>query len=189
MLSQRPESSGPGWVYVLICPDFPGCCKIGGTGRTATHRAAELVITYGTTSAFAVVDRHAVADWWAVEQATHRMLSDRRLPRSELFQCTPAEASRVIQAAAAAYARPWAGTAWLRRMLFLPYLPPRFAARARRTRWGYRRRGSNDGRAVLLVVVVIAAWLVIWKPSLPTWLPPPLTQVVMMLERLQFVRP
>ena len=90
---QRLESKGPGWVYVLTCPDFPGCCKIGGTGRTAAHRAVELVAEYGTVEAFTVADRHAVADWLAVEQATHRMLSDRRLPRSELFRCTPAEAS------------------------------------------------------------------------------------------------
>jgi hypothetical protein len=188
MPSRRPESSGPGWVYVLTCPDFPGCCKIGGTGRTATHRAAELVVEYGTTAAFTIVDRHPTADWWAIEQAAHRMLSDRRLPRSELFQCTPAEASRVIQAAALAYAKPWAPAVWLRRMALPPH-PVGPPGRSRRTRWRFRRRRSNDGRALLLVFAAIAVWLALWKPSLPAWLPTPFTRVAMMLEQLQFVRP
>ena len=120
--SQKPPPSGPGWVYVLTCPDFPDCCKIGGTSRTPTHRALELVIAYGTTSAFTVVARHATADWWTVEQAAHRMLSDHRLPGPKLFRCSPAEASAVIEAAAKGHARPFAPALWLRRMLFPP--PP-----------------------------------------------------------------
>jgi hypothetical protein len=38
----------------------------------------------------------------------------RRLSRSEMFRCTPSEASRVIRAAALAYTKPWAVTVWLR---------------------------------------------------------------------------
>ena len=59
---------------------LPGCVKIGGTGRTATVRAVELAREYGTATPFEVVRRYAVADWYAVEQAAHRMLADRRRP-------------------------------------------------------------------------------------------------------------
>ena len=109
-----PEGSGPGWVYVLICPDFPGYRGIVGTERAATDRAVELVTECGAVESFTVVDRHAVADWFTVEQVARRMLSDRRLPRSELFQCTSVEASRVVRAAAMAYEQPWAAAIWLR---------------------------------------------------------------------------
>lgn len=166
---QKPPPSGPGWVYVLTCPDFPGCCKIGGTSRTPTHRAVELVVEYGTTGAFTVVARHATADWWIVEQTAHRMLSDRRLPRSELFRCSPAEASHVIEAAAKAYARPWSPAAWLPRLLFPP---PRTypAARSAYRPWHSGRRGwrrRSPLHVVVLLVVLIALWLAARHSSSP----------------------
>lgn len=169
--------AAPGWVYVLTCPDFPHCCKIGGTSRTATHRAAELVGEYGTAARFAVVDRHPVSDWFAVEQAAHRMLSDRRLPRSELFEVAPSEASRVIRAAAAAHAHPWALSVWLRRLVTGP--------RSSRPPSGYsrRRRGTN-WLPLLLLLAVAGAAVTIAKPAPPSWLPASIARTLLTLERL-----
>ena len=126
-----------------------------------------------------MVDRIEVPNWYAVEQAAHRMLSDRRVPRSELFRCTPDKAGRVIRAAAAAYARPWALTVWLRRLV-LPR-PKRLSNGWRRS----RRRGSADGLIVLAVLVVIAAPVVILKPDLPSWLPASVIRAAVLLERLR----
>lgn len=171
---QKPPPSGPGWVYFLTCPDFPGCCKIGGTSRTPTHRALELVTQYRTTSGFTVEAQHAVADWWRVEQTTHRMLSDRRLPRSELFRCSPAEASSVIAAAAQAHAQPFAFPAWLRR-LQLPS-PPRFpAARPAFRSWpgGSRGRRRRDPlRIMLLLLGLVVLWFALRQPLSPGVLGP-----------------
>ncbi len=166
----------PGWVYVLTNPGLPGCVKIGGTSRTATHRARELVSEYGTAAPFVIARRLAVADWFAVEQAAHRMLSDRRVPRSELFEVTPREAVRVIRVAAAAYARPWGLSAWMRRLSFGPSSRGRYG-----TPW--RRRGTNW--IPILVALSIAASLVsIAKPNAPAWMPLPIARSLLMLERL-----
>jgi hypothetical protein len=167
--------SNPGWVYVLTNPALPRrCCKIGGTGRTATHRKAELVREYGAPAPWEIASRHVVADWLAVEQAAHRMLSDRRLPRSELFEVSPREAARVIRAAAAAYRRPWGLTAWLRR-LTLPR-PARGSYTAR-----YRRRGSRDGLLIggLLLALAGVVWLL---PDVPAWLPDSVIRTVLLIE-------
>ena len=173
MLSPLPA---PGWVYVMSCPDFPHCVKIGGTSRTAMHRAGELVGEYGTAGRFAVLDRHPVSDWFAVEQAAHRMLSDRRLPRSELFRVAPAEASRVIRAAARAYDRP---------SLFRRLLLPRLVLAPQRGRYGlpWRRRGTN-WIPVLLVLSIAGAAVTIAKPSPPAWLPASIARTLLTLERL-----
>jgi hypothetical protein len=172
--STPPPQAIPGWVYVFTCPDFPGCCKIGGTSRTASHRAAELRGQYGTEARFQVIDRHPVADWFAVEQAVHRMLSDCRLPRSELFRVPPAEAARVIRAAAAAHARPWAVTVWLRRLVLAPRVRPS---------WRRYRRGTN-WLPLLMVLAVAVAGVMIAKPALPAWVPVPVTHTLVLLERL-----
>ena len=172
MPSPRPA---PGWVYVLSCPDFPGCCKIGGTSRTATHRAGELVGEYGTAGRFTIMDRHPVADWFAVEQAAHRMLSDRRLPRSELFEVVPAEASRVIRAAARAYERP---------SLFRRLLLPRRVLAPQRGRYGkpWRRRSTAAAGAESSWCHGGAA-VTIAKPSPPSWLPVSIARTILTLER------
>jgi hypothetical protein len=162
----------PGWVYVLTCPTFPGCCKIGGTGRTAKHRAGELAGEYASGQAFALVHREVVSDWAAVELAAHRMLSDCRVPRSELFRCTPEQARAVVKAAARAHRRPWLG--WL-----LPS-PRRSTGRA----WARYRRDDGAVTFVVLAAVLLAC-LVVWlKPIAPSWLPPSSARVLMRLERL-----
>lgn len=168
--TKQPPPSGPGWVYVLTCRDFPSCCKIGGTSRTPTHRALELQIAYGTTGAFTVVAQHAVADWWTVEQTAHRMLSDRRLPRSELFRCSPAEASHVIAAASRAYARPWSPAAWLRRLLFSPPPASPTARSAVRLWRGWRRRDKL--RLALLLFALIVLWFAVRQSPAPGELVP-----------------
>ncbi len=170
--------TGPGWVYVLTCPDFPGCSKIGGTSRTATHRKRELVREYGTSEGFTVAGRpRPVADWFAVEQAAHRMLSDRRVPRSELFRVSPREARRVVRICAAAYARPWGLSAWLRRRMLAP-------SRVARP-WGYsRRRRPTNWLPLLLVLSIAAGAIVEAKPGAPAWLPASVVRVVYLLERL-----
>ena len=161
----------PGWVYVLTCPSFPGCCKIGGTGRTATHRAGELVGEYVSGQPFAVTYRIPVSDWPAVEQAAHRMLSDCRVPRSELFRCTPRQARAVVKAAARAHRRPWLG-----------WLMPSSRRRLGR-RWNRYRR--DDSGAVLVLAVMAVAVLLAWlKPPVPSWLPPSSARVLVWLERL-----
>ena len=173
--SRLPQE--PGWVYVLTNPSLPGCVKIGGPGRPATHRARELVAEYGAAAAFQIRHRHAVADWHAVEQAAHRMLSDRRLPRSELFEVSPREASRVIRAAAAAYARPWGLSAWLRRLSI--------QSPSSRRRYGtpWRRRGTNWIPALLVLSVAVAI-LSIERPALPSWLPVPVAHTLERVERM-----
>jgi hypothetical protein len=163
----------PGWVYILTCPSFPGCCKIGGTGRTATHRAGELAGEYVTGQPFAVLYRVPVSDWPAVEAAAHRMLSDCRVPRSELFRCTPRQARAVVKAAARAHARPWLG-----------WLSPRPRRSAQR-RWNRYRRGENWPALALLLAMPLAV-LVMWlKPPVPSWLPMPAAHVVAILERVK----
>ena len=163
----------PGWVYVLTCPTFPGCCKIGGTGRTATHRAAELVAEYESGQPFSIVERVPVSDWPAVEASAHRMLSDRRVPRSELFRCQSAEAVKVVRAAAKAHARP----SLFRRLAVAP------SRVARSSGYSRRRRGTN-WLPVLLLLSIAAAVLSIAKPAPPSWLPLPLAGTVALLERL-----
>jgi hypothetical protein len=162
----------PGWVYILTCPAFPGCCKIGGTGRTATHRAGELAGEYVTGQPFAVVYRIPVSDWPAVELAAHRMLSDCRLPRSELFRCRPRQARAVVKAAARAHRHPWLG-----------WLSPG-SRRSSGRQWNQYRRGDGAITFALLAAVLLAG-LVVWlKPAAPSWLPPSSAHVMGMLERL-----
>jgi len=161
----------PGWVYVLTCPSFPGCCKIGGTGRTATHRAGELAGEYASGQPFAVVYRVPVSDWHAVELAAHRMLSDRRLPRSELFTCTPRQARAVVKAAARAHRRPWLG--WL--------MPS--SRRGSGRRWNRYRR-DDSGAALVLAVMAVAVLLAWLKPPVPSWLPPSSARALVWLEGL-----
>jgi hypothetical protein len=151
---------------------MPGKCKIGGTSRTATHRARELVAEYGTSAPFVIARRHAVADWFAVEQAAHRMLGDRRLPRSELFDVSPREASRVIRAAAAAYSRPWIPSVWLRRLVMAPNSRRRY------------RRGTN-WIPFLLGLAIVAGCVSFAKPAAPAWLPPSIARTVLLLEHLR----
>ena len=161
----------PGWVYVLTCASFPGCCKIGGTGRTATHRAAELAGEYVTGQPFTVVFRVPVSDWPAVEAAAHRMLSDCRLPRSELFRCKPRQARAVVKAAARAHRRPWLG--WLRRNSRPNNVRP----------WRRYRRSDNELGLAVLVAFLLAV-LVAWqKPPVPAWLPPSSARALVWLER------
>ena len=146
--------------------------QIGGTGRTAKHRAGELAGEYATGQPFAVVFRVPVSDWPAVEAAAHRMLSDCRVPRSELFRCTPRQARAVVKAAARAHRRPWLG--WLSRS------PGRSPGRA----WGRYRRSDGGAGSVLLLAALLAG-LVIWlKPAAPSWLPPSTARAVLWLERL-----
>ena len=164
----------PGWVYVLTCPTFPGCCKIGGTGRTATHRAAELVNEYATGQPFELVARIAVSDWPAVEASAHRMLSDRRVPRSELFRVSPAEAVRVVKAAARAYERP---------SLWRVLLQPRTRQRPPAASW--RRPRHDPATGVILVALLALALAVAWlKPVPPSWLPGSVTSSMRWIERL-----
>ena len=164
----------PGWVYVLTCPTFPGCCKIGGTGRTATHRAAELVNEYQTGQPFELVERIPVADWPAVEASAHRMLSDRRVPRSELFRVSPAEAVRVVKAAARAYERP---------SLWRVLLQPRARQRPYAARWRRSRHDPATG-VIVLALLLLAVGVAVLKPAPPSWLPVSIGNAVRLLERM-----
>ena len=165
----------PGWVYVLTNPAYPGCCKIGGTGRTATHRARELVNEYGPGQPFSIAKRFPVSDWPNVEAAAHRMLSDRRLPRSELFRCSTGQAARTIKAAARAYDRPG-----LFRRLFLP----RPSLDRPRPAWRRARRGTN-WLPLLLGLAISTGAVAIAKPDMPAWVPVPIARTVLIMERLR----
>jgi hypothetical protein len=164
----RQDPVGPGWVYVLTCLDYPACVKISGTSRTPQQRAAELVTEYNTKHAFTVVVAHPAGNWFAAEQMAHRMLSDRRLPRSELFRCSPDEASRVIRAAVSVYEAPSLGKALLRRLL--EPRPQRHstsdwrAAYDRRSpfRWRRSRRSVEGRNAVRGIVAVIILLIGLW---------------------------
>jgi hypothetical protein len=163
----------PGYVYVLTNPAFPGCVKIGGTSRTPTHRALELLTEYAPGAPFRVVYRKPVADWRAVEFAAHRMLSDRRQPRSELFGYSPGQAKRTIRAAARAFDRPG---------LFRRLLPGRPVLDQYRY-LGWRRRGTNWVPG-LVALVVAGALLAIVKPTMPAGTPAAIARTVAMIERL-----
>ena len=165
----------PGWVYVLTNPAYPGCVKIGGTGRTATHRAAELVHEYGPGQPFTIAKRFPVADWPNVEAAAHRMLSDRRLPRSELFRCSTRQAGRTIKAAARAYDRPG---------LFRRLVMPRPVLDAPRPSWRGRRRGTNWLPLLFGLSIAVGA-VAIAKPDLPAWVPFSIARTVYLVERLR----
>ena len=172
MRSRIVQTTRPGWVYVLTSASLPGCCKIGGTSRTATARASELLKIYGLPAPFRVVRRFAVADWFAVEQATHRMLGDRRLPRSELFEVTPREAARVIRSISQAYRNPWMPTVWLRRLMLAS--PSVYRKRQRATNW----------IPLLMVMSVFIVGIVTIKPAPPVWTPHSISRVILMLELL-----
>ena len=110
-------------------------------------------------------------DWPAVELAAHRMLSDCRVPRSELFRCSPRQARAVVKAAARAHRRPWLG--------WLSPSPRRSLGR----RWNRYRRDDSGAALVLalLAVAVLLAWI---KPPVPSWLPPSSARALLWLERL-----
>jgi hypothetical protein len=190
---RHQDPSGPGWVYVLTCLDYPACVKIGGTSRTPQHRATELVIEYDTKHAFTVVAAHPVGNWFAVEQMTHRMLSDRRLPRSELFRCRPDEASRVIKAAASDHEAPSVGKALLRRLLE-PGASQRsqFAWRPSSQRhppfrWRRFRRSADERRAVRAIAAVIVLTAALWWLHTPVGLESPVFGTTSMNVRLPVV--
>ena len=166
----------PGWVYVLTNPAYPGCVKIGGTGRTATHRARELLHEYGPGQPFAVAEDclFPVSDWRNVEAAAHRMLSDRRLPRSELFRCSPVQAARTIKAAARAFDRPG---------LFRRLVMPRPVLDRPKPSWKRRRRGTN-WLPLLLGMAIAAGAVAIARPDTPSWMPLPIARTVQLVERL-----
>jgi hypothetical protein len=177
MVTGNQKPSGPGWVYVLTCADDPGVVKLGGTSRTAQHRAMELAVEYGTWHSFAVAAAYPVGDWWTVEQMAHRMLSDRRLPKSELFRCTAAEASRVIEAAASDYAKPSFSTVLLRRMM-QQAAPRRPGSNWRHSyrrpiskRWRRYAPRANERRAAVAIGVAILAALLVFGPHIPARLP------------------
>jgi len=177
METGNEKPSGPGWVYVLTCVDYPGLVKLGGTSRTAQHRAIELVVEYGTRHSFTVVAAHPVGDWWAVEQMAHRMLSDRRLPKSELFRCSPAEAARVIEAAAADYTKPSFATVLLRRMM-QPAAPRRPGSdwrpsyrRPISNRWRRYAPRTDERRAAVAIGAAILAALLVFGTHIPSRLP------------------
>lgn len=165
----------PGWVYILTNLEHRGCCKIGGTSRTASHRARELVREYGTRQGFTVHKVFPVSDWRRVETAVHRMLSDRRLPRSELFDCSPGQAARTIKAAARAYDRPG---------LFRRLLLPRPVLARPGPAWRRGRRGINWVPALLGLTIAVGA-VAIARPVPPSWMPSPIARTVYLVERLR----
>ena len=162
----------PGYVYILTCPSFPGCCKIGGTGRTARHRAGELVGEYVTGQPFTVsYQSKPVSDWPAAEtgRASHVV----GLPVCRVPSCSGAARARpraVVKAVARAQARPWLG-----------WLSPR-PRRSPGRQW--RRYRRDDSGAALVLAVLAVAMLLAWiKPPVPSWLPPSSARALVWLER------
>lgn len=174
----------PGWVYVLTNPTLPGLVKIGQTTHTASLRARQLEREYGAADAFEVASKHATPDAPAVEAIAHRMLADCRQPRSELFACTPKDAAAVIRAAVKSYEKPWALTIWLRRLLH-PTPTVRKSTNTDFRIYRSRRRGSADGLAVVLLLAVLVAGVVAFRPAMPSWLPVSITRAAMALERMR----
>lgn len=177
----RVTSRFAGWVYVLTNPGLPGVVKIDLTTRDTDRRSAELLREYGTVYPFAVAARHAVSDCVAVEAAAHRLLNACRLPASELFCCDVATAQKAILSAAGdVLAAPW----WLRAWRSLRRLSLRPAYRPYDRPYWRQRRGSSDGLFILGLAVVLAVAVILFRPTLPSWLPVSLVRVAVMLEHL-----
>lgn len=97
----------PGCVYVLASGSHPGIVKVGRTSRSAYSRALELDVApgYAAFAPWREVWSEVVSDTGYVEGAAHRMLAHHRIRFDriacrELFRVEPAEARRVVSAAA-----------------------------------------------------------------------------------------
>ncbi len=169
-MTQAPAS--PGWVYILTNEAMPGLVKIGLTTRTPKERAAELSSATGVPLPFVVAWARAVSDCATVEKAVHRMLDDKRVNgKRESFRVDVATARQVIEAAAGSVL----GRRWL--------TPPQLRTGGRRK--GRRKRGGDlTGFGLLASCVAVLAVLAVFKPTLPDWLPRPVYQGFMMVERL-----
>ena len=158
---------------MLTNPAMPGLVKIGCTGRRPSDRARELSDKTGVPAPFAVAWCCSVSDWQAVERLTHSRLSACRPNRNrEFFACSPRSPRRAVQAAAAAYLRPW----WLRLLI---------GPRNRPAALVWRRPPSGDplpvlGLCGLALVVGLVGWL---KPVPPAWVPPAAARAVIFVER------
>ena len=164
--------SGPGWVYILTNPALPGMVKVGLTTRTPTARAAELTSSSGVPLPFSVAWARAVADCAAVEAAVHRMLDDRRVSgKREFFRVDAKTARQVIEAAA--------GAKLGRRYRAPPRKP------LQRSRWKGRGRSSDRLPALMAITgAAVIATIAVLKPPVPGWLPHPLQQSLLTIERL-----
>lgn len=162
--------SKPGWVYILTNEAMPGMVKIGLTTRTPKERAAELSGASGVPLPYAVAWARAVSDCAYVEIVVHRMLDDRRVNgKREAFRVDVATARQVIEAAAGSML----GRRWL-----TP--PPRQAGRGK----GRRKRGGDlTGFWVGLAALVLVVLLVVFRPTLPSWLPGPVLNALSTVER------
>jgi T5orf172 domain len=168
----KPKPRNPGWVYVLTNPCLPGLVKIGQTGNTAEKRARQLMREYGVPLPFGVASRHATPDREAVELIAHRMLTDCRLPASELFRCSVPKARRTVEAAILASIAPLPLS-----LRFRLWLGRRTAPRL----WRGRRSSSGDA-LIMAAAVAFVLLFVLYKPDMPHWFPRGLAHFVRVLE-------
>lgn len=153
---------------------MPGLVKIGLTTRTPIARLAELTAATGVPAPFELEWCRAVTDCAAVESTVHRMLDDRRVSgRREFFRCDVVTARQVIEAAAGAFlGRRYCSTA-----------SRRLKGRGK----GRGRRGRQDYLPALLTAsaIIVVGVLVVFRPALPPWLPAPVLQSFLSLERMR----
>ena len=169
--------SRTGFCYVLVNPGLPGIVKVGRTIRDTNERASELWREYGTEHPFTVVSKHGVSDCCAVEALAHKLLARYRVPRSELFECRPQEAQAAIRKAARMILwSPWYLRVWYWLMLPRPQRAPK--------RWR-RARHSWSGDLVLVVIVgLVLAGLIVFKPDVPEWIPEAVRSSLLRAESL-----
>lgn len=167
----KRSASSSGWVYILTNQAYPRLLKIGCTGRTPETRARELSTT-GVPYPFAVAWAAPVTDYGRCESLVHARLDRLRANQGrEFFACDLVTARRAIEDAAADLLRPW----WWR-LLFL-------RSPAKRPYGRRSRRGSADGLIVGVLFVALVGGITWLKPVPPSWLPPAVARMVLMLEK------
>ena len=172
-----------GWVYVLTNPAMPGLVKVGHTARTPEVRAAELSAATGVPGRFAVAWSHPVQDHEALEGLAHGRLARYRVNNNrEFFNCTVAQARRIIEQEARAQLLPW----WrlILHRLIHPLLKARQPTWKSRPTWQRRNQGDLFGFYAGMLGVVLAGLVIHYRPVMPAWMPARITSAAYALERL-----
>lgn len=91
-----------GWIYCMTNEYFPDLVKIGCTDRSPEDRRRELSADTGVPAPFFLAYAAQVDRAYALEQAVHQRLKNRRLPGKEFFSVDVADAIIAIKTAALA---------------------------------------------------------------------------------------
>ena len=172
-----------GYIYILTNPAMPGLVKIGHTARDPQTRAAELSAATGVPGRFVVAWAHPVCDHEALEGLAHGRLNRYRVnAHREFFSCTVAQARRIIEQEARAQLLPW----WRVMLHRLVHPLPSRTRPAWQSRPKGRRRNQGDlfGFYTVMVGILVAGFVIHYRPVMPAWMPASITSTAYALERL-----